>query len=179
MGLSLSSSAGDLPMRRIHFWQHGRAVSQMLLAYTPGTDASVDHLRAAGFLTRLTVQHLLLPIYFAHEQGWSIRGTRGAMAAIMYVRRNERQGIRVLHIDDINVDARYRRHGLAQRLMSLAEELARREQRPFLKLAVTVANTPAVTLYRRLGYQEQQHRFVTYDPATSALRPPEPPDLTL
>ena len=90
----------------------------------------------------------------------------------MYVRRNERQGIRVLHIDDINVDARYRRHGLAQRLMSL-EELARREQRPFLKLAVTVANTPAVTLYRRLGYQEQQHRFVTYDPATSALRPPE------
>ena len=62
MGLSLSSSAGDLPMRRIRFWQHGRAVSQMLLAYAPGTDASVDHIRAAGFLTRLTVQHLLFHV---------------------------------------------------------------------------------------------------------------------
>jgi GNAT superfamily N-acetyltransferase len=179
MVLSPSSSVGDLPVRRIRFWQHRLAVSQMLRAYPPGTDAAVDHIRAAGFLTRFAVQQLLLPLYFAREQGWSIRGTRGAMAAIIYVRRNERQGIRVLHIDDISVDARYRRHGLAQRLMSLAEELAHREQRPFLKLAVTVANTPAVTLYRRLGYQEQHHRFVTYDPAISALRPPESTDLTL
>ena len=70
-----------------------------------------------------------------------------------------------MHIDDINVDARYRRQGLAQRLLQLAEDLARNERRPFLKLAVTVGNTPAVTLYRRLGYQEQRHRYFTLVPS--------------
>jgi GNAT superfamily N-acetyltransferase len=166
-------------VQRIRFWQHGRAVSQMLLAYPPGTDALVDELRAGGFPRRFVFQRVLIPLYFASEQGWCIRDTRGAMVALMYLRRNERRGIRVMHIDDINVAAGSRRLGLAQRLMGLAEELARQEGRPFLKLAVTVANTPAVTLYRRLGYQEQHHRFVVYDPATPALRPPEFPDLTL
>jgi hypothetical protein len=92
------------------------------------------------------------------------------MAAIMYLRCEHRQGIRILHIDDLNVDADYRGHGLAQRLLQLADELAHDERRPFLKLAVTVANTPAVTLYRRLGYQEQHHRYFTYEPSTAALR---------
>jgi hypothetical protein len=65
----------------------------------------------------------------------------------MYLRREGRQGIRVLHVDDLNVDPGSRGRGLAQQLLALAGDLARRERRPFLKLAVTVANTPAATLY--------------------------------
>jgi GNAT superfamily N-acetyltransferase len=174
-----TSTAASMTVRRVRFWQHGRAVRQMLRAYPPGTDALVDRMRAAGALTRFLLTRLVLPLYFAREQGWMIRGEHGAMAAIMYLRRNTRQGIPVMHIDEINVDVRYRRHGCAQRLMNLAEELARAEQRPFLKLAVTVANTPAVTLYRRLGYQEQQHRYVTFVPPTSALRPAPSGDVRL
>jgi GNAT superfamily N-acetyltransferase len=154
----------------------------MALAYPPGIDALVDRIRSAGVLTRFALQHLLLPLYFAREQGWAVAGERGEMAAIMYLRRQERQGIRVLHIDDINVDVRSRGRGLAQRLMLLAEELAHQEQRPFLKLAVTVANTPAVTLYRRLGYQEQHHRYFTFVPASAPklLMPlPQSTDLRL
>jgi ribosomal protein S18 acetylase RimI-like enzyme len=168
----------DLPTTRIHFWEHGRAVRQMWRAYPPGVDAMVDRIRTSGPITR-RIFRLLLPLYFAREQGWAVRGPHGEMVAMMYLRRNARQGIRVLHIDDINVDARYHRRGLAQRLMRLAEELARREQRPFLKLAVTVANTPAVTLYRGLGYREQRHRYFTYDSSASALRPPPSTDLNL
>jgi hypothetical protein len=93
------------------------------------------------------------------------------MAAIMYLRRGSRQGLRVMHIDDISVGLHYRRLGLAQRLMELAEELAIRESRPFLKLAVTVSNTPARTLYRRLGYQDQHHHYFTWTPSTTALHP--------
>jgi ribosomal protein S18 acetylase RimI-like enzyme len=175
----MSATSTALTPRRIHLWQHWHAVGQMLRAYPPGTDAFVDHIRAAGFLARFAFRHVLAPLYFAREQGWVVRGADGAMAALMYLRREARQGICVLHIDDINVDARYRRQGLAERLMLLAEELARREQRPFLKLAVTAANTPAITLYRRLGYQDQHHRHFTYAPTAAAAHPPADTDLRL
>ncbi len=174
-----ATASTNIAVQRIRIWQHGCAVRQMVRAYPPGTDTLVDQIRSAGFLTRFLAQRILLPLYFAREQGWVIRGGRGEMAAIMYLRRNIRHGIPVMHIDDINVDARYRGHGFAQRLMHLAEELAQREQRPFLKLAVTVANTPAVTLYRRLGYQEQHHRYFTYAPSSAAIRPPSSTDITL
>ncbi len=174
-----ATASTNIPAQRIRLWQHGRAVRQMVRAYPPGIDTLVDQIRSAGFLTRFLVQRIVFPLYFAREQGWVIRGERGEMAAIMYLRRDTRQGIPVMHIDDINVDARYRRHGFAQRLMKLAEELTQREQRPFLKLAVTVANTPAVTLYRRLGYQEQHHHYFTYAPSFPALRPPSSTDIRL
>jgi hypothetical protein len=97
----------------------------------------------------------------------------------MYLRRQERQGIRIMHIDDINVDTRYRRHGPAQRLLHLAENLARNEHRPFLKLAVTAGNAPAVTLYRRRGFQEQRYRYFTFVPSTSLSVSPAPSDIQL
>jgi ribosomal protein S18 acetylase RimI-like enzyme len=174
-----SAWAQGAPLRRIHLWQHGRALRQMERAYSPGTDALVDQIRVAGFFTRLVLLRIVLPLYFAREQGWMIPDKRGAMAAIIYLRRNQRRGVRVLHVDDINVDARYRRLGLAQRLMDFAEATARRERRPFLKLAVTVANIPAVTLYKRLGYHEQQYRFFSYDPDTVASHPPATGAVTL
>jgi GNAT superfamily N-acetyltransferase len=166
--MSSIASSATVQVQPIRFWQHGRAVRQMLRAYPPGTDALVDSIRSSsGALKSFALQWLLLPLYFAREQGWTVRDQHH-MAAIMYLRRNIRQGIRVLHVDDINVDAAYRRRGFAQRLMALAEELASQEQRPFLKLAVTVANTPAVTLYRRLGYQDQHHRYFTCLPTGAA-----------
>jgi hypothetical protein len=53
--------------------------------------------------------------------------------------------------------------------MELAQELAIRESRLFLKLAVTVSNTPARTLYRRLGYQDQHFHYFTWAPSSTAL----------
>jgi GNAT superfamily N-acetyltransferase len=168
-----------MPVRRIRFWQHGRAVRQMARAYPLGVDALVDRIHGASFLTRFALQHLLLPLYFSREQGWAVRGERGEMAAIMYLRRQQRRGVRVLHIDDLNVDVHYRGHGLAQRLLQFAEDLAHHEERPFLKLAVTVANAPAVTLYRRHGYQDQHHHYFTYRPLSAALHHPTAADVSL
>lgn len=176
---SMLGSSEHLPVRRIRFWQHTRAVRQMARAYPPGVDALIDRINSMGVLTRFFLQRFVFPLYFAREQGWAIRGEHGELAAIMYLRRQERQGIRVMHIDDINVDAQYRRQGLAQRLLRLAEELAQNEHRPFLKLAVTVANTPAVTLYRRLGYQEQRRHYLTFVPDTSLPVPPLASDFRL
>jgi len=175
----MSSSSPELPVQPIRFWQHWRAVDQISHDYPPGTDVLVDQIRSSGFLAQWVVRSLLAPLYFASEQGWAVRGEHGEMAAIMYVRRGARQGVRMLHIDEINVHAHFRGRGLAQRLLAFAEEVARTERRPFLKLAVTVANTPAVTLYRRFGYQEQHHRFFTYVPTSAALHTPTSTDILL
>jgi GNAT superfamily N-acetyltransferase len=174
-----ASPDGFPPLQRIRLRQQRRAVRQMLHAYPPGTDALVDQMRSAPALWRFLQLQVLVPLYFAAEEGWYIPSPGGEMAAIIYLRREQKQGIRVMHIDDINVDARYRRQGLAERLLSRAEALARREQRPFLKLAVTVANTPAVTLYRRLGYGEEHHHFFTVDPASPALIPSKESSVSL
>lgn len=162
------TTATTATIRRIRFWQHGHAVREILRAYAPGTDTIVDQMRSSGPLKRLAIQHVLVPLYFAREQGWTVRSERGEMAAILYLRRDQRAGVRVMHVDEISVSPRFRGGGLAQRLLALAEELAREERRPYLKLAVTVANTPAVTLYRRLGYQEQQHHYFTCVPSSVA-----------
>jgi ribosomal protein S18 acetylase RimI-like enzyme len=169
----------DLPIRRIRLWQHWRAVGQIERDYPPGADAVVDEARSAPAIVHFALRHVLLPLYFTREQGWMIRGPHGELAAMTYLRRQERSGVRVMHVDDINVNARYLRRGLAQRLLRLAEDLAHKERRPFLKLAVTVANTPAVTLYRRVGYKEQHHRYFTFVPPPGAPRSARLGDLSL
>ena len=175
----MPSFSQEMAVQPIRFWQHWRAVDQISHGYPPGADALVDQIRSSGFLTQYLVHSLLAPFYFASEQGWAIRSEQGEMAAIMYLRRGARQGIRVLHIDELNVNVHFRGSGLAQRLLAFAEELARAEQRPFLKLAVTVSNAPAVMLYSRFGYQEQHHRFFTYAPPSSALHASKSIDILL
>jgi ribosomal protein S18 acetylase RimI-like enzyme len=177
--IASSAPATDLPIRRIRLWQHWRAVGQMERAYPPGADTVVDELRSAHPVVHFAFRHLAGPLYFAREQGWMVRGLRGEMAAIMHLRPQERDGVRVVHVDDINVSARYLRRGLAQRLLGLAEELAHKERRPYLKLAVTVTNTPAVMLYRRLGYQDQHYRFFTLAPRSVPPQVEQPHDLIL
>ena len=101
---STSSHPTDVRTRHvqpIHFWQHGRAAASTLAAYPPGTDAFVDEIRSAPLLRRVAFQYLLAPLHFAAEEGWTIRSERGEMAAIMYLSRGSRQGIRVMHIDDV------------------------------------------------------------------------------
>ena len=164
----MPSSSPEMAVQPIRFWRDWRAVDQISHDYPPGADVLVDQIRSSSFLTQYLVRSLLAPLYFASEQGWAVRSEHGEMAAIMYLRRGACQGLRVLHIDELNVKAHWRGFGLAQRLLAFAEALARVEHRRFLKLAVTVANAPAVTLYRRFGYQEQHHRFFTYVP-TSAM----------
>jgi ribosomal protein S18 acetylase RimI-like enzyme len=175
----MPSSSPEMSMQPIRFWQHWRAVDRISHDYPPGADILVDQIRSSGFITQFLVHSLLAPLYFASEQGWAIRSEQGEMAAIMYLRRGASQGIRVLHIDELNVNVGFRGFGLAQRLLAFAEELARAEQRPFLKLAVTVANAPAVTLYRRFGYREQHHRFFTFVPSFAALHASKPADILL
>ena len=157
------------PIQPLRFWEHWAATQQAFRDYAPGTDVVFDRLRSASPPVRVAVRFLLGPLYLARGQGWTIRDEHGDRAALLYLRRHDRQGVRVLHVDNIEVDARYRRMGLAHRLLLFTEILARREGYGFLSLAVSVANTSATALYRRLGYQEHHHRlFIPHAAWTTA-----------
>jgi ribosomal protein S18 acetylase RimI-like enzyme len=166
----MSTTTVDLRLRPIRGLGHWRAVRQMLSDYPPGTDDLMDMMRGMRFPLGPVARNVAAPLYFARERGWVLRGARGETAAIIYLRAEARDGVGVVHVDDINVNARYRRQGLAQRLLAFADEEARRKGYRYVKLAVQVRNTPAVTLYRRLGYQEQHHRFFAADATTLASR---------
>ena len=148
------------PIEPIRFFGNWDSARHMYRNYPLGVDAVFDRFQRADALGRIYNQTVYLPLYFGFTgQGWTIRDSQGEMAAILYLRRHDKRGVRILHVDDIEVAEAYRRRGLAQKLLAFAEQTARTEQRPFLTLAVTVANTPAANLYRRLGYQDQHHRF--------------------
>jgi hypothetical protein len=98
------------------------------------------------------------------------------MAAIMYLRDERYGGVGVIHVDDINVRAEYRGQGLARRLLALADDVARRKGYRFVTLEVQAGNTPALSLYRKLGYQEQHYRYFAADAEALAAQAGRPPD---
>ena len=57
------------------------------------------------------------------------------------------------YIDALGVDAAYRRRGVASRLVALTAARAREHDCRALSLIVFVDNTPALALYRRLGFE--------------------------
>ena len=159
-----------LAPQRIRGLGHWRAVRQMLRDYAPGLDSPMDMLRYMPVPLGPIARQIAAPLYFALEQGWMLRTQHGEMAALMYLRDQRRAGVGVIHVDDINVRAEDRGHGLARRLLALADDVARRRGYRYVKLEVEASNTPAVTLYRTLGYQEQHRLVYTSDAAALTAR---------
>ena len=61
---------------------------------------------------------------------------------------------RVLVIHTLTVDPAAQGRGLARQMIAFYEDMARSTGRPFLRIDTNVLNTPARSLYRRLGYRE-------------------------
>jgi ribosomal-protein-alanine N-acetyltransferase len=72
------------------------------------------------------------------------------------------------HVTNIAVDMRYQRHGIASRLMSLLERTAVENGCQYAYLEVRTTNTPAIGLYKRLGYviaYRRSHYYIDGDDA--------------
>ncbi|PJF43780.1 MAG: hypothetical protein CUN55_07340 [Phototrophicales bacterium] len=66
----------------------------------------------------------------------------------------------------IGVDEQYQRRGLGKRLMRwIEEELLP----PRIRLTVRVSNTPAITLYEHMGYQQIEYRHRYYPDGEDGL----------
>ncbi|MFZ5722417.1 MAG: ribosomal protein S18-alanine N-acetyltransferase [Pseudomonadota bacterium] len=66
------------------------------------------------------------------------------------------------HVLNIAVDPRYRRRGIARRLLASLMEAARLREADQLFLEVRAGNEPALTLYRDLGFAEVAVRRAYY-----------------
>lgn len=80
------------------------------------------------------------------------------------------QGTSLGRVYSLAVDAAYRKHGVAVRLMAMAEQAALDAGRSFLRLEVRPDNQAAIHLYQKLGYQPFDIVTDFYEDHTDALR---------
>ena len=59
-----------------------------------------------------------------------------------------------LHLLNITVSSRLRKHGLGQRMMAAIEGVAFQQKMPRIILEVRPTNTAALALYQKLGYEQ-------------------------
>ncbi len=64
-------------------------------------------------------------------------------------------------IDELYIDATYRRHGYGRRGLAFAEERAREMSVKAIHLEVDRDNDPALGLYRRSGYEDHNRLLIT------------------
>lgn len=120
---------------------------------------SVQRSRALFVLARWAI----VPLYF-HLGSVGYGAFQGQRLAGMLNLRGWRGS---LHVDGLAVHPDFRRRGVGRALLQLAEREARKLNRRWLSLRVTVANEAAVKLYKSEGYCPAHHRTLVLE--TSAL----------
>lgn len=61
---------------------------------------------------------------------------------------------KTLYIDTVAVDERFRRKGIAKKMLELTNNIGKRMNKEFLTLWVAKENLPAFHLYKTMGYKE-------------------------
>lgn len=67
---------------------------------------------------------------------------------------------RIWLLYDLFVDESARKHGVAQKLISRAEQLAKESDSAFIMLSTATDNIPAQALYERNGFVRDREFFV-------------------
>mgnify|MGYP001772763308 CR=1 FL=1 len=97
--------------------------------------------------------HILLFYIKISREGFVVARDSETNKIIGYVIGLAEHGGRVGHVISLCVDPMYRRSGLATSLMRLIEELFIKRNICLARLEVKVSNTPAINLYKKLGYE--------------------------
>ena len=61
---------------------------------------------------------------------------------------------KTMYIDTVAVDKRFRRKGIAKKMLELTNDIGKRMNKEFLTLWVAKENLPALHLYKTMGYKE-------------------------
>ncbi len=86
-------------------------------------------------------------------------GLWGAIRALFHFSLLDQPiGREEVYVSDVAVSEPWRRRGVGRALLEHAERVAREWGKQALALDVSARNTPALELYRRLGYGEQRRR---------------------
>lgn len=125
----------------------------LMMTILPGVDVVFDKL-TRNALQRLWARVVWLPLSMhLSGVGWLLE-EQGELAAYLYLGHGRVSS----HINNIGVAPQFRGRGLARHLLGFAEAQASARRLAAVTLAVTVHNTPAVTLYQATGYQPVHHQ---------------------
>jgi len=83
---------------------------------------------------------------------------RAIRAFVLTSKEIPRLDNKTLYIDNVAVDARSRRRGVAKKMLSFVEDFARENRKSVLKLWVARLNNNAYDLYKKIGFIEQIKR---------------------
>jgi ribosomal protein S18 acetylase RimI-like enzyme len=124
------------------------AITRMVYTNMTGVDEEFTQFISHPF-GRLA-GYLMMPLYLLlGGQGYkAVYGRHIAGCAYLYLRR--RSG----YVFNVNVNAEFRRQGVASELMNHLESVARAKDQRWLALHVDAQNSPARALYQKLGYRE-------------------------
>lgn len=138
----------------------------------PATTADLDTLVAleervfAGDrLSRRSLRHLLTRGHAATLAATAEDGTLRGYVLVLYHRGTSRA-----RLYSIAVDPAHRGQGVAAALVGAAEQAARGEGYPALRLEIRRDNAPSLALFRRLGYREFGIHRDYYEDGMDAVR---------
>jgi len=143
-----------LHIQPLKFWQNWLTVRYMFRNYPTGLDAAWDA-EVRGILRRVFKRFVDVPFYLAFKnEGYSLR-LGSQLVGLLYLQHPPL----VTHINDIEINAAYRRQGYSRRLLDFAEQRAHQLNKKYMTLAVTLSNKRAFNIYTRNGYLEQHDHF--------------------
>jgi ribosomal protein S18 acetylase RimI-like enzyme len=148
----LGKTQEALRITPLAFWEHWKTVGLMYRNYRDN-DPVFERLMG-GKLQWPFARFVRGPVYYwLANRGYGLRNGR-ELAGQMYLQHRKF----LMHINDLEVNEGFRGRGYSYKMMQYAEEEARHLGCRFMTLGVTLSNTRAVKLYRKLDYQEQHHR---------------------
>lgn len=124
------------------------AITRMVYANMTGVDERFTQL-TRGLLGRW-LGYGLLPAYLWFSGDGYKALVAGELVGCAYLYRRQLSG----YVFNVSVNKRYRRYGIGRMLMNHLEEAVQREGLDWVALHVDKDNTPALTLYHNLGYQQ-------------------------
>jgi ribosomal protein S18 acetylase RimI-like enzyme len=113
---------------------------------------------------------LLVPLFDAYRQFYGRPSDLPAARRFLQQRMERKESVvllapaalaRTFVLNDLYVDGRFRRQGVATRLLAAAEEVARTEGAVRMTLFTGVDNVHAQAVYRATGWQRDQ-TFIVY-----------------
>jgi GNAT superfamily N-acetyltransferase len=131
-------------------------ITRMAYANMAGVDEDFSRL-ASNRLSRWA-GYFMLPLYLS----WAGQGYKalldGRILGCAFLDLRERSGC----VFNVNVNADYRRRGVATELMAHLEHVTRSKKRYWMALQVDKVNPPAWKLYERLGYRPYHPYFLRH-----------------
>ena len=81
-------------------------------------------------------------------------GLKKSLKAYYFKISPYRMDDKILYIDTVAVDEKFRRKGIAKKILELTNNIGKRMNKEFLTLWVAKENLPAFHLYKTMGYKE-------------------------